>query len=74
MGLGAFFSGNSNGKSMSSSAPPDAMTPLVIVSDPGQDLDDEMTFVLLRSLVELGIVCNNKVRLRGNIGYHVSNH
>lgn len=29
---------------------------IVIITDPGQDLDDEMTFILLRCLQELGLV------------------
>ncbi|KAH8062160.1 hypothetical protein JL720_13268 [Aureococcus anophagefferens] len=37
---------------------------IIVVSDPGQDLDDEMAFVLLRALIEeglvscAGVVCN----------------
>ena len=29
---------------------------IIVVSDPGQDLDDEMAFVLLRALIEEGLV------------------
>lgn len=34
----------------------DGRTPLVIITDPGQDLDDEMTFILLRCLQGIGLV------------------
>mmetsp|Transcript_62693 Transcript_62693/g.176791 ORF Transcript_62693/g.176791 Transcript_62693/m.176791 type:complete len:836 (-) Transcript_62693:168-2675(-) len=35
---------------------PPSTVQLVLISDPGQDLDDEMTFIMLRHLVEEGLV------------------
>mmetsp|Transcript_154871 Transcript_154871/g.288799 ORF Transcript_154871/g.288799 Transcript_154871/m.288799 type:complete len:875 (-) Transcript_154871:69-2693(-) len=45
MKLQPWLQGNGNGR-----------TPLVIITDPGQDLDDEMTFILLRCLQGIGLV------------------
>ena len=35
---------------------PPAPVPLVLISDPGQDLDDEMSYIMLRYLVKKGLV------------------
>ena len=35
---------------------PPVPVPLVLVSDPGQDLDDEMSYIMLRYLVKQGLV------------------
>ena len=35
---------------------PPVPVPLVLISDPGQDLDDEMSYIMLRYLVKKGLV------------------
>ena len=42
--------------SMKMAKQPPAPVPLVLVSDPGQDLDDEMSYIMLRYLVKKGLV------------------
>merc|ERR1712194_866671 len=41
--------------SVGESTAPGVCTQLVLVSDPGQDLDDEMTFIMLRYLTHIGL-------------------
>ena len=40
--------------------------PLAVISDPGQDQDDEMAMILLRALVEQGLV--NCLGIVANLG------
>ena len=42
--------------SMKMAKQPPVPVPLVLVSDPGQDLDDEMSYIMLRYLVKKGLV------------------